>query len=90
MYSYCTFGPQRTRGGFGQVRALISGRTKSALAAAKARGVQLGNPNIKAARRGAVAAIKAQADRAAGNVTPIISKVRRAGAVSLRQIANRT
>jgi DNA invertase Pin-like site-specific DNA recombinase len=47
-------------------RALISGRTKSALAAAKAKGVRLGNPNIDAARDQAVAAIKAEADRAAG------------------------
>jgi len=47
-------------------RALIAGRTKSALAAAKAKGGRLGNPKIAAARDQAVAAIKAEADRAAG------------------------
>lgn len=69
-------------------RALISGRTKSALAAAKARGIRLGNPSIEAARGNAVAAIKAEADRAAGNVLPIIVDFQRAGARTLRQIAD--
>ena len=68
-------------------RALIAGRTKSALAAAKARGVKLGNPNIEHARERAIAVIKGEAERAAGNVLPIIKEVRRAGATSLRQIA---
>jgi DNA invertase Pin-like site-specific DNA recombinase len=69
-------------------RALISSRTKSALAAAKARGVALGNPNINAARSQAVKALKAEADRAAGNVAPIIADIRRTGATTLRQIAD--
>ena len=69
-------------------RALISGRTKSALAAAKARGVPLGNPNIAAARCHAVAAIKAEADRTASNVMPIIAEIRRSGATTLRQIVD--
>ena len=34
------------------------------LAAAKAKGVKLGDPNIKAAQEPAVAAVKAEADRA--------------------------
>jgi DNA invertase Pin-like site-specific DNA recombinase len=68
-------------------RALILGRTKAALAAAKARGVKLGNPNIEHARERAIAVIKGEAERAAGNVLPIINEVRRAGATSLRQIA---
>jgi DNA invertase Pin-like site-specific DNA recombinase len=68
-------------------RALISDRTKSALAAAKAKGVKLGNPRIDAARGRAVASLQAQADRAANNVLPIIAEIRRSGATNLRAIA---
>jgi DNA invertase Pin-like site-specific DNA recombinase len=68
-------------------RALISGRTKSALAAAKAKGVKLGNPRIDVARWRAVASLQAQADRAANNVLPIIAEIRRSGATTLRAIA---
>jgi DNA invertase Pin-like site-specific DNA recombinase len=68
-------------------RALISGRTKSALAAAKAKGVKLGNPRIEAARGRAVAALQAEADRAASTVLPIIAEIRRSGAMTLRAIA---
>ena len=68
-------------------RALIAGRTKSALAAAKAKGVKLGNPNIKEAQEAAVAAVRAEADRAAGNVLPIIAEIRKSGATTLRAIA---
>jgi DNA invertase Pin-like site-specific DNA recombinase len=66
---------------------LIAGRTKSALAAAKAKGVKLGNPTIEAARGQAVTAIKAEADRAANNVLPIITEIRKSGASTLRAIA---
>jgi DNA invertase Pin-like site-specific DNA recombinase len=69
-------------------RALIAGRTKSALAAAKAKGVRLGNPEIDAAREQAVASIKAEADRAASNVLPIIAEIRRSGVTTLRAIAD--
>ena len=69
-------------------RALIAGRTKSALAAAKAKGVKLGNPKIDVARDRAVAAIRAEADRAASNVLPIIAEIRKSGATTLRAIAN--
>jgi DNA invertase Pin-like site-specific DNA recombinase len=68
-------------------RALIAGRTKSALVAAKARGVKLGNPRIEAAQGAAVAAVKAEADRAGGNVLPIIAEIVRSGATTLRAIA---
>jgi DNA invertase Pin-like site-specific DNA recombinase len=69
-------------------RTLIAGRTKLALAAAKAKGVKLGNPKIEAAREHAVVAIKAEADRAASNVLPIIAEIRRSGATTLRAIAD--
>src|ERR1700686_1522404 len=53
-------------------RALISTRTRQALAAAKARGVLLGNPRLSKAREVAVGAVKAEADRYAANILPII------------------
>jgi DNA invertase Pin-like site-specific DNA recombinase len=68
-------------------RALISERTKRALAAAKARGVTLGGPRLPEAREIAQASIKAHADQHAANVIPIIREAQRAGATSLRDIA---
>jgi DNA invertase Pin-like site-specific DNA recombinase len=69
-------------------RALISGRTRLALAAAKAKGVKLGNPKIEAAQDAAVGAVKAEANRAASNVLPIITEMRKTGATTLRGIAD--
>ena len=66
---------------------MIAGRTRSALAAAKAKGVKLRNPHIEAACGEAVAAIKSEADRAAGNVLPIIAEIQKSGATTLRAIA---
>jgi DNA invertase Pin-like site-specific DNA recombinase len=68
-------------------REAISARTKAALAAAKARGVVLGNPNLADVRERAVASTKAEADRFATNVAPIIREIRDSGASSLRAIA---
>jgi DNA invertase Pin-like site-specific DNA recombinase len=68
-------------------RALISTRTRQALAAAKARGVILGGPKLPQARKNAVEVIKAEADRHAANVIPIIREAQKAGATTLRQIA---
>ena len=68
-------------------RSLISTRTRQALSAAKARGVTLGNPRLHEARRNAVEAVKAEADRYAANVLPIIREAQNAGASTLRQIA---
>jgi DNA invertase Pin-like site-specific DNA recombinase len=68
--------------------ALISARTKAALAAAKTRGVQLGSPKLAEARVAAVEAVKANADRHAANVLPMVRAIQRAGATSLRDIAN--
>ena len=69
-------------------RAMISARTKAALAAVKARGVTLGSPELPKARKNAVTTIKALADQHAANVVPIIREIRRAGATSLHQIAD--
>ena len=60
-------------------RALISTRTRQALSAAKARGVILGNPLLHVARKSAVDAVKAEADRYAANVLPIIREAQKAG-----------
>jgi DNA invertase Pin-like site-specific DNA recombinase len=68
-------------------RALISTRTRQALLAAKARGVTLGNPRLHVARKNAVEAVQAEADRYAANVLPIIKEAQKAGATTLRQIA---
>ncbi len=66
---------------------VISKRTRDALAAAKASGKALGNPNIDKAREIAVSSIKANADRHAENVRPIIAAIQKAGATTLRDIA---
>jgi DNA invertase Pin-like site-specific DNA recombinase len=68
-------------------RTLISQRTRDALKAAKARGVVLGNPRLDDVRSRAVASVKADADRFARNVAPIIREIRSSGATSNRGIA---
>ena len=65
---------------------LVSERTKAALAAAKARGVKLGNPNGARALRGkqvgnkqAVAAVKVNAQHRAANLRAIVDDLRSRG-----------
>src|SRR5262249_44050152 len=72
---------------------LISARTKAALAAAKARGVRLGNQGnltIEGARRGRRAGAitrRAQAAQRAAGLAPAIVELRVKGARSLRELA---
>lgn len=75
-------------------RKLISERTKAALAAAKARGVKLGNPNgaapIRRAGKGTAAALEAvrrNAAERAEEYAEIVADVRAGGATSLPTIA---
>jgi len=69
-------------------RDAISKRTKEALAAAKARGVKLGNPRLADAIEATNAARIAAADAFAANVRPIIKEIQNGGGVSsLRGVA---
>lgn len=72
-------------------RRMIGERTKAALAAAKARGVRLGNPHLKPGTRStalrASRAASSRADRRAEDLRDIVDAARAAGCSSLRSIA---
>ena len=76
----------------GEEARMISARTKAALAAARARGVRLGNPNLRAGSpeqaRAANAVKMARARARAADVLPLIELARRAGASTLQQLAD--
>ena len=71
---------------------MISARTRVALAAAKARGIRLGNPNLRAGspeQAHAANAVKAgRAQMRAADVLPFIEQARRAGATTLQQLTD--
>jgi len=70
---------------------MISTRTKAALAAAKARGRRLGNLNLRPGSAAGTAVAREahtrQAEERARAVAPFIAAARRAGAVTLREVA---
>ena len=68
-------------------RRLISHRTRAALAAAKRRGVKLGNPKLADARLLAQDARQRAADQFASTVLPVIKQLQTIGCVSLRDVA---
>jgi DNA invertase Pin-like site-specific DNA recombinase len=70
-------------------RALISKRTKEALAAKRAQGARLGNrTNLAEVGARGHATMHAEADRFAANVRPVIEDVRKSGATTLQEIAD--
>ena len=68
-------------------RQMISQRTKDALAAAKRRGVRLGNPNLPTAAKLGAAANKEAAKQRAANVLPVIRDIQAGGVKSNAGIA---
>ena len=64
-----------------------AGRTKAALAIRKAQGKILGGPELPEARELAQGVIKANADKHAATILPIIRAAQKAGATTLREIA---
>jgi len=75
--------------------AMISARTKAALAAAKARGVVLGGDRAgiiasqsPKGRAASLAIRRERASKRAADLAPVIADIRSAGASSLRQIAS--
>jgi DNA invertase Pin-like site-specific DNA recombinase len=69
-------------------RALISERTRAALARKKAQGALLGNrTNLPQAQAKSVAVNRANADSFAANVLPVVEQIRQTGVTNPRAIA---
>jgi DNA invertase Pin-like site-specific DNA recombinase len=69
-------------------RALISERTRAALARKKAAGGQLGNlTSLPTARKNGAVTIQATANAFAANVLPVIASIRASGVTTLQAIA---
>jgi len=73
-------------------RKMISARTKDALAAAKERGVKLGNPRgaqhlAGLGNRAAMEAIRGKARKRAEELLPLVTALRREGVVCIRGLA---
>lgn len=72
-------------------REMISARTKAALAAARVRGVRLGNPRLQAGdkftARAAGRVRRRRADEKAASIRPFIDRAEKAGATTLAQKA---
>jgi DNA invertase Pin-like site-specific DNA recombinase len=68
-------------------RALISQRTRAALAAKKAQGAKLGGPKLAEARDKAIAVARQEAADRADKVYPVIQEIQAAGIKTLRGIA---
>jgi DNA invertase Pin-like site-specific DNA recombinase len=68
-------------------RALISQRTRAALAMKKAQGFKLGNPRAAMAAKAAQAAHRASADRFAANVLPVVEAIRASGVTTYEAVA---
>jgi DNA invertase Pin-like site-specific DNA recombinase len=69
-------------------RAMISARTRDALAQARSKGAKLGNPRLDKARDNARASNMALAVLRSANVMPIIQDIKAMGVISLKGIAD--